>query len=77
MDPVTPDDQKWYYNPETGEVLAGKQGSWTNRMGPYDSEDEARHAMDTAKQRNREADALDREDDSWGAAPSWGSGADS
>ena len=71
MDPVTPEDRKWYYNPETGEVSVGKQGGWTNRMGPYDTEEEARHAMDIAERRNREADSFDRENDSWGETPSW------
>ncbi|MEZ2120868.1 hypothetical protein QWU43_01445 [Corynebacterium sp. CCM 9204] len=68
---MSPDDREWYYNPETGEVVRGKQGSWTNRMGPYDSEDEARQALDIAERRTREADSFDREDESWGVAPSW------
>lgn len=55
-------DHKWYFNVATGEVTQGKQSGWENRMGPYDSEEEARHALDIAEQRNAAADA---QDDAW------------
>lgn len=65
------DDQKWYYNPATGEVTQGKEGSWDDRMGPYDSEAEARNAIDIAQQRNRAAEAEEEADDNWGEPASW------
>ncbi len=39
------DDQKWYFNSETKEVSQGKKSSWLNRMGPYDSKEEAELAL--------------------------------
>lgn len=50
------DDQKWYFNSETKEVSQGKKSSWFNRMGPYDSKEEAEHALERAHERNQEAD---------------------
>lgn len=50
------DDQKWYFNSETQEVSQGKKSSWLNRMGPYDSKEEAEHALERAHERNQEAD---------------------
>lgn len=65
------DDQKWYYNPSTGEVTQGKEGSWDDRMGPYDSEAEARNAIDIAQQRNKAAEVEEEADDNWGEPASW------
>ncbi|MDN8625120.1 MULTISPECIES: hypothetical protein [Corynebacterium] len=55
------DDQKWYFNSETKEVSQGKKSSWLNRMGPYDSKEEAEHALERAHERNEEADEADEE----------------
>ena len=38
------EDQKWYYNPSTGEGNQGQESGWDDRMGPYDTEEEARNA---------------------------------
>lgn len=67
-------DEKFYYNPETGEVTQGKVDSWDNRMGPYDTRDEAEQAIAIAKERTKRADAADEAEDNWGAAPSWEDG---
>ena len=40
-------------------------------MGPYDSESEARSALEIAAARNKAADNEDDEDDDWGETPSW------
>ncbi|QYH19445.1 hypothetical protein JKI95_10210 [Corynebacterium aquatimens] len=64
-------DEKFYYNPATGEVTQGKVESWDNRMGPYDTREEAEHAIAIAKERTKRADAIDEADDNWGATPSW------
>lgn len=60
-------ETKWYYKPSTGEVFQGKKTGWDDRMGPYDSEAEARAAMRKVAERNAIADDWDEEDDDWGA----------
>ena len=52
-------DEKFYFNPSTGEVTQGKVTSWDNRMGPYDTREEAERALETAAQRNQVADDQD------------------
>ena len=64
-------DEKFYYNPATGEVSQGKVESWDNRMGPYDTREEAEHALEKAAERNKQAEAQDEEDDDWGQPASW------
>lgn len=55
-------ENKWYFDTQTGEVTQGKTDSWENRMGPYDTEEEASHALEIARQRNKAADEYDEED---------------
>ncbi|HEY9312498.1 hypothetical protein [Williamsia sp.] len=50
----------WYYNISTGEVNESMPRGF-DRMGPYPTEDAARHALDLAKQRNEAADRYDEE----------------
>lgn len=64
-------DEKFYYNPATGEVTQGKVASWDNRMGPYDTREEAEHAIALANERTKRADAADEADDNWGEPASW------
>ncbi len=52
-------DDRFYFNPTTGEVTQGKVASWDNRMGPYDTREEAAHALEIAAQRNKAADEAD------------------
>ena len=59
-------DEKWYYSLSTGEVVQGKKINAADRMGPYDSENEAKHALEIAHQRAKEADSWDEKDDNWG-----------
>ena len=68
---MTPEDEKWYFDPKTGSVTQGKEGSWDDRMGPYDTREEAAHALDIAAARNA---AADEEDDDWGEPASWEAG---
>jgi hypothetical protein len=68
-------ESKWYYDPATGEVAQGKTSAWSQRMGPYNSREEAANAMTIAQARTEQADAQDeaereREDD-WGE-DDWG-----
>lgn len=55
-------DSKWYFDTKTGEVAQGKIISWDNRMGPYDTKEEAQHALKIAAERNDAADEWDDED---------------
>ncbi len=68
-------DEKWYYNLSTGEVRQGKVDSWSDRMGPYDTEQEAASALETARARTEAADAAERAEqeaeDNWGEPASW------
>ena len=59
------EDLKYYYNLETRQVEQGKVSSYDNRIGPYDTREEAEHALEIAKERNRVADAYDEQDDRW------------
>lgn len=59
------EDFKYYYNLETRQVEQGKVSSYDNRIGPYDTREEAEHALEIARERNRIADAYDEQDDRW------------
>ena len=59
------EDLKYYYNLEPRQVEQGKISSYDNRIGPYDTREEAEHALEIAKERNRVADAYDEQDDRW------------
>ena len=52
------EDLKYYYNLETHQVEQGKISSYDNRIGPYDTREEADHALEIAKERNRVAGGL-------------------
>lgn len=51
---------KYYFNTRTRKVEQGRKFSWFSRMGPYDTEEEARHALEIAAERTR---AWDEEDE--------------
>lgn len=68
---MTPEDEKWYFDPKTHEVTQGKEGAWENRMGPYDTREEAAAALEIAAARRAAADAEDAAEDDWGKPPSW------
>lgn len=52
-------NSKWYFNTATGEVEQGLVSDWTHRMGPYDTEAEARDALEQARKRNEEWNEAD------------------
>lgn len=64
-------DEKFYFNPSTREITQGKVSGWDDRMGPYDTREEAQRALETAAQRTKEADDQDRAEDDWGKPPAW------
>lgn len=63
---VTEDEQpdagggEWYFNIRTGEVERGALSDWTQRIGPYPSESDARAALALARRRNQEWDEADK-----------------
>lgn len=54
--------EQWWFDTKTGEVSKDKSSGWETRMGPYDSQEEAKHALEIARQRAEEADDYDDED---------------
>lgn len=62
-------DFKWFFDPSTGEVAQGKSSAWSQRMGPYESREEAANALKIAQARTELADEQDEaeRDDDWGA----------
>ena len=58
-------ENQWFYDPSTGEVSQGKTSGWENRMGPYNSREEAEHAIEIAKARPAQADAEDAAEDNY------------
>ena len=55
-------DDAYYYNTRTGEVTRGRVHSWSYRMGPYRTREEAANALEIAQAR---AAAWDEEDRRW------------
>lgn len=47
---------KYYFNTKTGQVIKGGLFSWWNKMGPYETAEEAAHALDTAHEKTRNWD---------------------
>lgn len=70
---MTPEDEKWYFDPKTGNVTQGKEGAWDDRMGPYDTREEAAHALEIAAARSAAADAEESAEEDWGKPASWDS----
>lgn len=62
--PTDDAQEKWYYHVASGKVVHGKAGPWEDRMGPYESEEDARQALARAAERSQ---AFDDEDDDWNA----------
>lgn len=61
--------QKWWYNLSTGEVEHGAVSGWLSRVGPFDTEQEARSALELAAARTKYWDEQEErereEDDFW------------
>ena len=53
-------EDEYYYDTRTGEVGRGPSGSWSHRMGPYPTREEAEKALETARQRSEAWDEEDR-----------------
>lgn len=53
----------WWYNLTTGAVEHGMQSQSKDRVGPFDSEDAAAHALDTLRANSEKWAADDAADD--------------
>ena len=62
------EEKKWYFNIKTGRVEYGRISSLFDVMGPYNSEEEAKRALEKAAQDNSKWDEASR---------SWDEGGDS
>ncbi|RBP99583.1 hypothetical protein [Bifidobacterium xylocopae] len=54
------EEEKWYFNTETGEAELGKVSPLEQRMGPYASREQAQEAWKIAKKRNEQWDEDER-----------------
>lgn len=56
------DNREYWYNTKTGQVEVGRQSGWTDLMGPYATEEDARNALTRASDRNEQ---FDEEEEAW------------
>ncbi len=52
---------KYYFNTKTGQVVKGGLFSWWNKMGPYDTPQDAARALDIARERTQTWDEQSEE----------------
>ena len=50
----------YYYNISTGQVEKGLVSSWSDRMGPYATQEDAAAALEKARDRSEAWDEADR-----------------
>ncbi|MDV6013816.1 hypothetical protein [Haloechinothrix sp. LS1_15] len=58
-------DPGWYYNTRTGEVEHGELSRAIDRLGPYPDRETAQRALEIARARTEEADAVDEAEREW------------
>ncbi|HLS04062.1 MAG TPA: hypothetical protein VK030_04810 [Actinomycetales bacterium] len=60
---------KWWFNLSTGHVEQGRRSALSNRVGPYDTKQEAQAALELAAERTAYWDEQEekerREEDPW------------
>ncbi|MET4001412.1 MULTISPECIES: SPOR domain-containing protein [Arthrobacter] len=54
---------RYWYNVQTHEVEKDAQSGWQSLIGPYESREEAEHALAKVQERNAAADALDEDEE--------------
>lgn len=59
----TPGEGQYWYNVNTKTIEKGAQSDWSQLLGPYDSEAEARTALEKVQARNEAWDAADEDDE--------------
>ena len=53
-------ESQWWFNDKTGQVEQGPQSPQRDRIGPFESREEAQHALDRIAANNEKWDAEDR-----------------
>ncbi|WP_138442940.1 SPOR domain-containing protein [Sinomonas susongensis] len=56
---------QYWYNVRTHQVEEDAMSDWTQLLGPYETRDEAEHALEKVKERNRSWDPDDANGDGW------------
>lgn len=69
-------DEKYWYNLATREVEFGMQSAAVDRVGPFDTAEDAAQAPETLRERARAWAADDAAEDSWGTTRPADSGDD-
>lgn len=64
---MTDGDEKYWYNLATGQVEFGMISSSVDRVGPFDTAEEAAHAPQKLEERSRAWAAEDAAEDGWDA----------
>lgn len=59
----TPGEGQYWYNVNTKTIEKGAQSDWSQLLGPYDSEAEARTALEKVQARNESWDAADEDEE--------------
>ena len=60
------EDQQWWYNSRTKQVERGKQSNAIDRVGPFATEEEARHAPEKLQENAQRWAAEEAADNDWG-----------
>ncbi|ROQ06063.1 MULTISPECIES: SPOR domain-containing protein [unclassified Curtobacterium] len=50
-------ESQWWFNDKTGQVEQGPQSPQRDRIGPFDTREEAQHALDRIAANNEKWDA--------------------
>lgn len=53
-------ESQWWFNDKTGQVEQGPQSAQRDRIGPFDTREDAQHALDRIAANNEKWDAEDR-----------------
>ncbi|MDX2375319.1 SPOR domain-containing protein [Microbacterium sp. LRZ72] len=61
------EDEKYWYNLGSGEVEKGYASPAVDRVGPFDTAEEARRAPELLKERARAWAEDDKREDAWGS----------
>lgn len=54
-------DQQWWYNLTTGEVEQGMVSTSYDRVGPFETKDQAQHALEKLAENNRAWEEAERD----------------
>jgi hypothetical protein len=65
---MTHDSEKYWYNLTTGQVEKGFESPAVDRAGPFDTPEEAAHALETLRERSRAWSEDEAREDSWGSS---------